>query len=122
VTAQYPPGVADWLEANRGAHAGEVDGWWYCRYPVAAGLTVSAARCREGAILGVLEGLREEARAAAEEDCPGWQLAVLRDGTWPAQGHGRRVAATGLLRLRGLIGGAVPTEDEAALAGTAAAS
>ena len=120
MTAAYPVGVADWLEDNPGAHAGEVGGWWYCRYPVEQCLSKSAGRCEEAQVLAVLKELREAARLAVQEET-GWRVADGPDGTWRAAerfGTGR-VAAAGMVRLRELIDGAQPTEAEADLAGLA---
>ena len=123
MSAAYPPGVVDWLEDNPGAHAGEVAGWWYCRYPVERCLSVSAGRCTGEQVLAVLKELRVAARLAVQEET-GWRVADGPDGTWRAAerfGTGR-VAAASLPRLRELIDGAEPTEAETGLRDMAAAA
>ena len=118
MTAAFPPGVADWLEDNPGAHAGQVAGWWYYRYPVGRDRTVSSARCAAGQVLTVLKGLREEARLAVQQET-GWRVADGPDCTWRAAGRsgGGRVAAPAMARLRELIDGAAPAEAETGLLG-----
>jgi hypothetical protein len=119
MTVPRPPGVEEFLAANPGAHAGEVAGRWYCRYPVASGRTVSADPCPEGAVLDVLRRLRGHARDAVQDECPGWRVTALPDGSWTAAGpDGQRVAAAGMARLRELMDGAAPTDAEAEMAGT----
>jgi hypothetical protein len=122
MSGAYPPGVEEFLDANPGAHAGEVAGRWYCRFPVDARRTVSAPPCEAGGVLDVLdvlEGLREAARQAVQKELPGWRLTARKDGTWLAAGPSRaRFGAAGIVRLRALIGGGEqPTEAEAAMAG-----
>lgn len=111
-----PPGVAEWLRDNPGAHAGEVAGWWYCRYPIGDGRTLSASRCTPSYVLTVLEDLREDARLAVQRET-GWRVTSGPDGTWRATRGAVLVAAVGMARLRELIGGDAPTEAERGLAG-----
>jgi hypothetical protein len=116
--AAYPLGVVGFLAQNPGAHAGDVAGWWFCRYPVDRDRTLSAGRCKPEDVLTALKELREEARLVVQDET-GWKIASGADGTWKAAerfGTGR-VAAAGLVRLRELIAGAAPTEAEEALAG-----
>lgn len=113
----HPPGVAEWLAVNPGAWAGYAAGWWWCRYPVARGRTISAEPCARDQALAVLKQLREDARLFVQQEA-GRRVTSLPDGSWASSHRGARVAAVGMVRLRELMDGAEPTKAETDLAGT----
>jgi hypothetical protein len=88
MTTAYPEGVWEWLEANPGAHAGEIGGWWYCRYPLTPDRKLPSPRCHADQVLPELLRLKALAArvAAVEDDYPGWHAGLGRHGSWQALG------------------------------------